>query len=388
MHKFFSCCLFLALVMTSFACHAQKATKESEELTIGSKAPELDIEHWMSDREGEFKHVTKLESGKVYVIEFWATWCGPCVSAMPSISEMQEDYVDKNVQIISVSDEKLDTVEGFLKRKVSGGDGTFAELTSNYCLTVDPDGSVTEDYFRAAGRSGIPCAFIVGKTGLVEWIGHPMEMQTPLKKIVGDEWDLEAYKKEYQKEKELKAKQRKAQAKLQVKLQSLGQELQELMGDGKPKEAIALLDKALADDDFEVAHDQLGAMRSHILIMEVGGSEAVKALDKLAEENSENPMLLNRVAWTLYEKYEEEGELEKGLLVGATKAAEVAVKAAPEEGAVLDTLAHLVYAGGDLDRAIELQEKAVKFAGSQAAEIEPFLEKLRTEKSKKEEKDK
>ena len=51
-------------------------------------------------------------------------------------------------------------------------------------------------------------------------------------------------------------------------------------------------------------------------------------------------------------------------------------------------LAHLVYAGGDLDRAIELQEKAVKFAGSQAAEIEPFLEKLRTEKSKKEEKDK
>lgn len=37
----------------------------------------------------------------------------------------------------------------------------------------DPDGSVTKDYYEAAGPNGIPVAFIVGKTGEIEWIGTP-----------------------------------------------------------------------------------------------------------------------------------------------------------------------------------------------------------------------
>jgi len=75
--------------------------------------------------------------------------------------------------VVSVSDEDLETVKGFLEEE--SGDKTFAEITRNYCLTTDPDGSVYEDYMKAANQQGIPTAFIVGKSGLVEWIGHPME---------------------------------------------------------------------------------------------------------------------------------------------------------------------------------------------------------------------
>lgn len=46
------------------------------DLTIGSKAPPIDIAHWIQTREGAFKPVTEFVPGKVYVIEFWATWCG------------------------------------------------------------------------------------------------------------------------------------------------------------------------------------------------------------------------------------------------------------------------------------------------------------------------
>ena len=48
------------------------------------------------------------------------TWCGPCIAAMPHISALQDKHSDDNVQIISVSDEDIDTVTNFLERPVAG----------------------------------------------------------------------------------------------------------------------------------------------------------------------------------------------------------------------------------------------------------------------------
>ncbi|TWT67205.1 peroxiredoxin family protein [Allorhodopirellula solitaria] len=168
-------------------------------LKPGSKAPDIDISNWWSDGDGNLEHTTKFQPGSVYVIEFWATWCGPCLVAMPHLSEIQDEYADRNVQIISVSDEPSETVQEFLQKTVLGRDDqTYEELTSNYCLTSDPDGSVSKDYLMAARQSSIPCAFIVGKTGNVEWIGNPMKLAKPLKAIVDGNWDRPAYLKEYE----------------------------------------------------------------------------------------------------------------------------------------------------------------------------------------------
>ena len=113
---------------------------EENLLTIGSVAPPLDIEHWLSDGHGKFGEVTNFESGKVYVVEFWATWCGPCVASMPHLAELQESFADQDVQIISVSNEDLDTVNSMLSRNYKGpdddGPSTYGELTSAYCLTT------------------------------------------------------------------------------------------------------------------------------------------------------------------------------------------------------------------------------------------------------------
>jgi len=169
-------------------------------LTIGSTAPALDVEHWVQNGEGKFSKVSKFEKDKVYVVEFWATWCGPCVASMPHIVEMQKEYAEKGVQIISISDEPLDTVKEFLDRKVprSEKEMTFADLTKSYCLTTDPDGSSNKDYMEAAAQNGIPCAFLVGKDGKIEWIGHPMQLDEPLKAVVENKWDRKKFADEFQ----------------------------------------------------------------------------------------------------------------------------------------------------------------------------------------------
>ena len=220
--------LWLSASMTADQVVAAEASGNS--LTIGSQAPAVDVEHWVQDGKGFFPKVTSFDSGKVYVIEFWATWCGPCVASMPHLAGLQEKFRGRNMQLVSVSDEPLDTVEEFLKRETQTEQGekkTFADITSAYCLTTDPDRSVYAAYMDASQQQGIPTAFIVGKSGLVEWIGHPMRMDEPLEQVVTDTWDRVAFGKAYEAER---------------KFNELVQTISTLAGTGKFEEALRVID--------------------------------------------------------------------------------------------------------------------------------------------------
>jgi thiol-disulfide isomerase/thioredoxin len=192
--------LLVAGLVASTLSTTSSAT--AAELTIGSKAPPLEIEHWFHDKEP----ITAFEDDKVYVVEFWATWCGPCVASMPHLREIQERHADDGLVVISVSDEDPATIEKFLDREKD--DTTFREITSHYQLTADPDGSMKEAYMRAANQNGIPTAFLVGKTGEIEWIGHPMRIDEPLAKVLADDWDREAYAKEMAEEQKIRTAMR------------------------------------------------------------------------------------------------------------------------------------------------------------------------------------
>ncbi|WP_342633864.1 TlpA disulfide reductase family protein [Mesorhizobium kowhaii] len=67
-------------------------------LQMESPAPSIQVENWLR---GE--PLTSFEPGKVYVIEFWAKWCSPCVDAMPHLVQLQEKYKDSGLEIVGVA---------------------------------------------------------------------------------------------------------------------------------------------------------------------------------------------------------------------------------------------------------------------------------------------
>jgi thiol-disulfide isomerase/thioredoxin len=89
--------------------------------------------------------------GKVVFLNFWATWCGPCVAEMPSIERLRDALKDDPVEFVLVSEEEKDTIDRFIKRKQW-------RLTS-YRTDVD-----TPPVFESFG---IPTTYILNPDGLV-----------------------------------------------------------------------------------------------------------------------------------------------------------------------------------------------------------------------------
>ena len=69
--------------------------KADAKLAVGDVPPNLKATKWLQGNP-----VERFEAGRIYVVEFWATWCGPCVAVMPHVADMQREYKDKGVTVI------------------------------------------------------------------------------------------------------------------------------------------------------------------------------------------------------------------------------------------------------------------------------------------------
>ncbi len=134
-------------------------------LAAGSAAPALSVEKFMK---GEA--VSAFEPGKVYVLEFWATWCGPCIRTMPHLSKLQKDHPELTVIGVAGFERAPDAAAMEQKvREFLDGRGKDVEFR----IALDTDGSMAQDWMNAAKRRTIPTSMVVGKDGKVAFVGSP-----------------------------------------------------------------------------------------------------------------------------------------------------------------------------------------------------------------------
>ena len=173
---------------------------QAQTLGIGDPAPKLAVKSFVK---GE--PVSEFEPGKNYVVEFWATWCGPCKTSIPHLTELQKK--NPSVTFIGVS---ICGARSGQSQTVRRGDGRQDGLPRGHRLWFPKKRKTTEapwpkHWMTAAGQEGIPAAFIVNKEGKIAWIGHPMEMDKPLEKIVAGTWDMKEAREEQRKAAKMQA---------------------------------------------------------------------------------------------------------------------------------------------------------------------------------------
>jgi thiol-disulfide isomerase/thioredoxin len=328
-----------SLAVAALALTAQVAVAGDEEakgptLTVGDSAPALDVA-WVKG-----SPVANFAKGQPYVVEFWATWCGPCKKAMPHMTELQKEYGDK-VRFIGVSiweDDPAD-VEGFVEK--------MGEKIG-YAIAKDVDkerGKTAMAWMAAADQDGIPTAFIVNGEGKVAWIGSPFEIDEPLEKVVANEWNVAKARGEHEQKAAAKAVARK-----------LGKTVKTAMYEEKWSEALTAMDTAFAaqpklEADFGV---QKFVALHHLDLTKASayGQKVVASIYK------DDPMALNHIAWTVVDPA---AKVEKRDLALAASAAKRACELTEwKEPAILDTYALAVFLAGDHEKALEIQTKAVE----------------------------
>jgi cytochrome c biogenesis protein CcmG, thiol:disulfide interchange protein DsbE len=114
------------------------------------KAPEFIVEKWLSE-EPDLK-------GKFVMIDFWATWCGPCKRAIPKVNQWAEKYAEQMV-VIGLSDE---TEEKVLRMK---------SPVMEYYSAIDTKKRLKSTY----QITGIPHVVVVDPEGIVRWQGFPFQ---------------------------------------------------------------------------------------------------------------------------------------------------------------------------------------------------------------------
>ena len=347
---------------------AEAGADKAPQLNLGDPAPRLQVGQWL---QGE--PVAALASGTVYVVEFWATWCGPCRASMPHLTSLQKDYKDYGVTFVSISDEPLETVTKFLDSTDKASGKKWNDIIG-YTLTTDPDKSVKADYFTAAGRTGIPSAFIVGKDGRIEWIGNPHPeaddgFDKALDAVVKGTWDREAF-----------AAQAKKKASAEREMMAQQQALMKAMQNQDHAKVLEIVDPMLAKDP---KNPSAGMMKFQTLLVGMNKpDEAYAFARQFTEGQRDNAMLLNQFAWTIVD---DPGVKKRDLDLALEFATQANKGSGGNNPAILDTLARCYYETHDLTNAIKYQEQAAAKAGDDetGADIKKTLDKYRQEAAKK-----
>lgn len=148
--KILSIILITLFCMTVTACSDNRISGKLEDNTMKVGDKYKDFTGTTSD--GGTFHLSDYE-GKVILLNFWATWCGPCVGEMPAFPQLVETYGDDLVLVAVNSGEDKETVTDFLNKN----------NYTTFHVVLDPKYEISNLY----PSDGIPYTLIIGRDGTI-----------------------------------------------------------------------------------------------------------------------------------------------------------------------------------------------------------------------------
>ncbi len=155
-----------AMMLAVAGCSVGAADRQEPAALLGKPAPDFKL----ALLDGGEVELSALKGKNVVLLDFWATWCGPCRQVMPALDKVSKDYASKGVRYLAVNlREDPAKIRAYLKQA-----GLKIEVP------LDKDGKVAESYHVR----GIPTMVIVDKQGIVReaHVGASANLETELRK--------------------------------------------------------------------------------------------------------------------------------------------------------------------------------------------------------------
>ncbi|MCG8405223.1 MAG: TlpA family protein disulfide reductase [Phycisphaerales bacterium] len=171
--------IFAAVLVLAFSASGFASPK------IGDKAPKVKAAKWLTKKPPSLPGEKGAEK-HVFLVEFWATWCPPCLRSIPHLSKLQKKHEKDGLVILGMSNEEPETIEKFIEKKMKMG----------YFVASDDDMATSTAWTDDVEY--IPYAFLVDKKGNVVWRGNPAGdtamMDRAIKEVLAGRYDIEAAK--------------------------------------------------------------------------------------------------------------------------------------------------------------------------------------------------